>query len=269
MITKVVIPAAGLGTRFLPFTKSVPKELLPIYNKPAIHWILEELLQCGLTDLSMIMHERKRSLRDYLQPTQDIFQTLHNNDLQLLEQLISQFSIHFINQDQPLGLGHAISLARESIGHNYFAIVLPDDLIIEETPMLMAMIELAQKHVALVVAVEEVPDERVASYGIVKVQEYMPHNTYRLNAVIEKPQLHNAPSRLGIVGRYVCPPEIFDALDAVKPTTKREWQLTDAIHYLLKQDFPVLAYKVTGQRFDLGTPAGWLEANIRIKQQSI
>jgi UTP--glucose-1-phosphate uridylyltransferase len=264
MITKVVIPAAGLGTRFLPFTKSVPKELLPIYNKPAIHWILEELAQCGLTDLTMIIHDRKKSLREYLESNSSVFQQVKNNELDQLEELIKKFCITFINQEQPLGLGHAIYLAKETIGNNYFSIILPDDLIIAETPMLIAMMELAQKHNALVLAVEEVPDERVSSYGIVSVQKYMPHNTYKLNNVIEKPQLQNAPSGLGIVGRYVCPPEIFDALEKVKPTTSSEWQLTDAIQDLLKQGFPVLAYKVMGSRFDLGTPAGWLQANNKI-----
>ncbi len=269
MITKIVIPAAGLGTRFLPFTKSVPKELLPIYNKPAIHWILEELKPCGLTDLTMIVHDRKKSLREYLQPCSKEFDHVNNEDLLALESLLQSFSINFINQEEPLGLGHAIYLARESIGNNYFAIILPDDLIIEQTPMLLTMTQLAERNNALVLAVEEVADERVSSYGIVDIKEYLPHNTYILSAVVEKPQLHVAPSRLGIVGRYVCPPEIFDALESVKPTNSREWQLTDAIQQLLTQGFPVLAFKVTGQRFDLGTPAGWLDANIKIKHQTL
>ena len=259
-----VIPAAGLGTRFLPFTKSVPKELLPIINKPSIHYIVEECHASGITDLCIITSERKSALKNYLSRDSALEAYLaHSNKLDLLNELnelIDTTQFEYVIQQNPKGLGHAISITRDRIGDNHFGVLLPDDIIAGQPPALAQLIAVAQEYNATVVAVQEVPREQTSSYGIVAINKSLNDNVFEVSHLVEKPKPENAPSNLAIIGRYVLSPRIFEMIEKTKAGVAGEIQLTDALDLLARSGERVLACKVSGIRFDVGIPRGWVKA---------
>ncbi len=270
-ITKAVIPAAGLGTRFLPFTKAVPKEMLPVLNKPAIQYIVEEGINSGISNFFMITSKSKEALANYLDssPCLDMFLQERGKDklLDKLNRIIRQANFTYVRQSEPLGLGHAISMARHSIGKEYFGILLPDDLIFGKQPGLDQLIKIARQEKASVIAVQEVPREAVSSYGIIAIKKQITPNLYQVGQLVEKPSQKDAPSTLAIIGRYVLSHKIFESIDEISGSATDEIQLTDAISNMMNNSEKVLAYKIQGQRFDTGTPLGWLKANIHMALQ--
>lgn len=267
-ITKAVIPAAGHGTRFLPWTKAVPKEMLPLLNKPAIHHIVQEIADSGLNQCIMISARHKQALENYFSPSPDLSHFLAEKKkshlLDEVNRLAASVTISYTYQEQAKGLGHAISLARSAITDEYFAVLLPDDIMIGTPPATQQLIHHAQTHNASIIAVQEVPRENVSSYGVIAVKKQISNDLYEISNVVEKPSIADAPSNLAIVGRYILSPSIFNALEKVGPSVGGEIQLTDAIAHMLKDGQRVLACTIQTKRFDVGTPTGWLEANIQL-----
>lgn len=259
-----VIPAAGLGTRFLPFTKSVPKELLPIINKPSIHYIVEECHASGITDICIITSERKSALKQYLshdpQLEEHLAQTNKISALKELNELIDATNFEYVLQQNPRGLGHAISITREHVGDQHFGVLLPDDIIAGQSPALAQLIAVAEEHNATVVAVQEIPLEQSCSYGMVAIKKSLSDQVFEVSHLIEKPKPENAPSNLAIIGRYVLSPRIFEMIEKTKAGVAGEIQLTDALDLLARSGERVLACKVSGTRFDVGVPRGWVKA---------
>jgi len=267
MIRAAVIPAAGLGTRFLPFTKSVPKEMLPLINKPAIQHIIEESVDSNLTELFLIIGNGKGAIVDYFNPIHEQAAFLKEKDKQLLQEVISnrigKSTISYLLQPQPKGLGHAIYMAKNVIPtDSYFAVLLPDDILVGKDPAIGVMADIARKENACVIGVQEVPLEHISSYGVVGIKQKLSNDVFEISHLVEKPKKEDAPSNLAVVGRYILPQKIFDALETVEKQAEGEIQLTDAIQLLIEQGEKVLAYKLPHQRFDTGTPRGWLEAII-------
>lgn len=265
-ICEVVIPAAGLGTRFLPFTKSVPKEMLPLLNKPAVQYIVEEAIGSGIDHIVMITAEGKEALENFLKPSERVEKALtKNNKISLLDglpELITKSHFSYINQPEALGLGHAINLARNSITGDYFGIMLPDDIMLGNQPELLRLIEACKQNNGSIIAVQEVPNERISAYGTVGIKQYISPGLFQISSFVEKPKPEDAPSNYAIIGRYVLSKEIFNALDQIKPSVGGEYQLTDAMDMLLKQGHPMYALVVSGTRHDTGNPLGWLLANL-------
>ena len=267
-ITKAVIPAAGFGTRFLPLTKVVPKEMLPLLNKPAIQNIIEEGIDSHITDFFIVTRDEKSEIANHFKKAPKLEKILQEkNKLHLLKSIdtvIKKAHVEYINQPEPLGLGHAILMARDAIGPHYFGVFLPDDIIIGHIPALAQLITVAQKYNASVIGVQEVPIERISCYGVVATKKEIEPGVFEITRLVEKPKQEDAPSNLAIVGRYILSPNIFDAIEATKNTTPGEIQLTDAIDYLLKKGEKILACTIKGTRYDLGMPLGWLKANIHL-----
>jgi UTP--glucose-1-phosphate uridylyltransferase len=270
-ITKVIIPAAGLGTRFLPETKAIPKEMLPILNKPAIQYVVEEGLRSGAKVFLMVTSKEKNAIANHFDSFVELDIFLRDHHKQTLtadvNKIIRNAEFTYIRQLEPLGLGHAIYMARHSIGKEYFGIMLPDDIVVSQNPGLAQLIAVAQQEKASVIAVQEVPLEKTVAYGMISIKKQITPNLFQINNVIEKPNPKNAPSNLAIVGRYVLSHKIFDSLDAIKPYTETELQLTDAIAHMLNNGEKVFAYKIQGHRYDVGTPMGLIKANIGIGLQ--
>jgi UTP--glucose-1-phosphate uridylyltransferase len=264
-ITKVVIPAAGLGTRFLPYTKIIPKEMIALGDKPAIQYIIQEGVDSGIHDFYIIANDDKPEIFRYFEPFPELEKKLAaKGKLHLLDgikKIQESAAIHAIEQPEPLGLGHAVLQAKRAIGDSYFGVILPDDIMVCSTPALVQLISIAQHYHASVLAVQEVPREKISSYGIIKVKKQLTSDVFELSDVTEKPSLEEAPSNLGIIGRYVLSPRIFDSLEQTKPGSGGEIQLTDGIkHMMHTYGEKVLAVKVSGTRYDVGNPKGWLEA---------
>jgi UTP--glucose-1-phosphate uridylyltransferase len=264
-IRKAVFPVAGLGTRFLPATKASPKEMLPIVDKPLIQYAVEEAAAAGITEMIFVTGRGKRSIEDHFDKAYELETELasHGKIKQLKEiQGLLPDNLHYfyVRQSEALGLGHAVSCARPLVGDEPFAVVLADDLIDAETPVLQQMIDLYDQHVSSVIGVQNVPLDQTSQYGIVRPQS-MGVRIHRVAGIVEKPQPESAPSTLGVVGRYVFTPEIFDFLDKVTPGAGGEIQLTDAIAAMLASH-PVLAYEFKGQRYDCGSKLGYLEAAV-------
>lgn len=265
-ITEAVIPAAGLGTRFLPFTKAVPKEMLPLVDKPAIQNIIEEGLLSNITNFFIIANKDKQAIIDHFSPQPKLEATLKNRNkehlLASVNKIINSAQFDYLEQPKPLGLGHAILMAKPVIKNEYFGVLLPDDIIDSQTPALNQLITIAQKHNASVIAVQEVPKDKVSSYGVIAIKEQLGPNLYEVEALVEKPPADQAPSNLAIIGRYILSLKVFDSLETIKPGSGNEIQLTDGIADMMQKGERVLAYKIDGIRHDLGKPEGWLKANI-------
>lgn len=263
-ITKAVIPAAGLGTRFLPATKVVPKELLPIVDKPGIQYIVEEALAAGAEEIIFVISEDKKQIIDHFQPAPLLEEFLRQKNqpelLQKIAELSSKAKYTTIYQDQPLGLGHAVMCARKAVGDNWFFVFLPDDLIVHEVPCAVQMLRLWETQQAPMIAVMEVPWEQVKQYGVVKAMP-MTASLGKIESVVEKPKREEAPSNLAIIGRYLLPPSIFRHLEKVKPGAIGEIQLTDAFTGLIAEK-ELFAFQFEGERYDVGNKLGFLEANI-------
>jgi len=265
-VRKAVITAAGWGTRFLPITRSLPKEMLPLLDRPLIQYAVEEAVQAGITEVVMVTSPGKSAIKEYFGPHRRLESFLRRKgDVALLERTMAVsnlVAISYVRQEEQLGLGHAISTAREAVGDEPFAAILPDDIIDGKVPVLKSMIDVFEKHGAGVLAVERVSDEDTRMYGIIKAEK-VADRLYRVIDLVEKPGPALAPSRLGIVGRYVLPPQIFDVLKVTPPGVGGEIQLTDALRLLLKKQ-ALYAYEFEGVRHDTGTPLGWLKANISL-----
>ncbi len=262
-IRKAVFPVAGLGTRFLPVTKASPKEMLPIVDKPLIQYAVEEAAAAGITEMIFITGRGKRTIEDHFDKAYELESELASHGkMKLLEEIQALLpdNLHYsyVRQSEALGLGHAVLCARPLIGDEPFAVVLADDLIDAEVPVLKQMFDLYDQHASSVIGVQNVPLEQTSQYGIIKPQS-MGVRIHRVIDIVEKPRPENAPSTLGVVGRYLFTPEIFGFLENVQPGTGGEIQLTDAIAAMLAVH-PVLAYEFKGRRYDCGSKIGYLEA---------
>lgn len=269
-ISKAVVPAAGFGTRFLPWTKSCPKELLPLLNKPAIQVIAEEIKDSKIDECIIINAHSKQALVNYFQYSPDLEKFLQEKNksslLTDLDILLQQLTFSYVYQDEAKGLGHAISLVESAVNNEYFGIVLPDDIMISNPPGLAQLINVAQKYNASVIAVQEVPKEAVSAYGVVAVTNQLDDLTFEITDLVEKPKPEVAPSNLAISGRYILSPKIFAALKDIKPSIGGEIQLTDGMRAMLQGGERILAYKIQGTRHDIGNPTGWLKANMHLAQ---
>ena len=266
-ITKVVIPAAGLGTRFLPFTKAVPKEMLPITNQPAFQFIINEALNASINQFITIANENKQAIVDYLSHMPSLERMLRKHGkyhlIAEVNKIIDGSSFAYIPQPELLGLGHAVLMAQDAVGYEYFGVMLPDEIFFGETSVIGQLTALAQKYQANVVAVREVPMEKVSRYAVITIQTELEENVFMIENIIEKPAIEKAPSNLATCGRYVFSPVIFTVLSSIEPGHGGEIQLTDAINHLIKIGEPVIAVNIIDdQPYDIGNPLGWLEANI-------
>ena len=263
-IRKAVIPAAGLGTRFLPVTKSMPKEMLPIIDKPVIQYVVEEAIDAGIDDIIIITGRGKRAIEDYFDAAPELEMQLsyqHKEEtLSRLKKITDFPGIHYIRQKEPRGLGDAILKAEKHIGNEPFAVLLGDDIIANTYSCTGQLMSVFTRFNASVISIETVPPEKVSSYGIIKGSAIEP-DLFAIEDIIEKPTTSLAPSNLGAVGRYIFVPEIFDCLKNTSPGVGNEIQLTDAIRLLLKEH-PVYGYKFKGKRYDTGDKLGYIETII-------
>ena len=264
-VTKAVFPVAGLGTRFLPATKASPKEMLNVVDKPLIQYAVEEAIAAGITEMIFVTGRSKRAIEDHFDKAYELEAELEAKNKQSLLEIVrnikpSHVDCVYVRQAEPLGLGHAVLCAEKLVRDEPFAIILADDLLDGKTPVLKQMVELHAKHNASVLAVEKILPEQTKSYGVVaaKAQSAGIHS---VTGIIEKPVAKDAPSNLGVVGRYILSSSIFGHIRNLKPGSGGEYQLTDAIQTLL-QDEPVLAYEYEGVRYDCGSKLGYLKATI-------
>lgn len=268
-IRKAIIPAAGLGTRFLPATKAMPKEMLPIVDKPTIQYIVEEAVESGIEDIIIVTGKGKRAIEDHFDHAFELEQNLiKKQKTGLLKEVMESsqlVDIHYIRQKEPRGLGHAIWCARKFIGDEPFAVLLGDDIVQSEPPCLKQMIALYNRYRASIIGVQKVPDEDLSRYGIVDGQPFG-ERFYIVNHLIEKPRKEEAPSNLAIMGRYILSPRIFEVLEKQQPGNGGEIQLTDAIAGLNKQE-AIYAYDFTGNRYDVGEKLGFIKTTIEFALQ--
>ena len=268
-IRKAVIPAAGLGTRFLPATKSIPKEMIPIIDKPMIQYIVEECVGAGIEDIILITARGKDSIADHFDHSFEIEETLRRkkNDelLEITERVSKMANIICVRQKNPAGLGHAVWTARQVIGDEPFAVLLGDDLIVSKVPCIKQCIDVYEEHETSVIGVMKVPKKDVSKYGIVGGKK-MSDKLYKVSEMVEKPSPENAPSQLACPGRYVLTPEIFELIAETKPGRGGEIQLTDALARLAVQD-GLLAYLFDGRRYDTGDKLGYIEATVAFALQ--
>lgn len=266
-VTKAVFPVAGMGTRFLPATKANPKEMLPIVDKPLIQYAVEEAVAAGITDLIFITGRNKRSISDHFDMAYELENELERNGklelLKIVRNIVPKnVNCIYIRQTQALGLGHAVRLAKPVINNEAFAVLLADDLLDGEVPVMKQMVDAYDYYRCSLLGVENVPADQTKSYGIVATTP-LNKDIEQVSAIVEKPDPKDAPSTLGVVGRYILTPRIFHHLDAVQAGAGGEIQLTDGISGLLAEE-QVLAYRFKGVRYDCGSKFGYLEATIRL-----
>jgi UTP--glucose-1-phosphate uridylyltransferase len=265
-IRKAIIPAAGLGTRFLPATKAQPKEMLPIVDKPAIQYIVEEAIESGIEDIIIVTGRNKRAIEDHFDKSVELEMMLEEKGstqlLNIVQSVSNLADVHYIRQKQPLGLGHAILCARKFIGDEPFAVLLGDDILQSSTPGLKQMLDIYEQTETSVIAVQEVPWEDVSKYGIVSPATN--YGSYRLiEDLVEKPDRDQAPSNLAVIGRYLIMPEIFGILERQEPGRGGEIQLTDALRVLNRVQ-QMVAYLMQANRYDVGDKFGYIEATIEL-----
>ena len=265
-VRKAVIPAAGLGTRFLPATKAVPKEMLPIVDKPSIQYVVEEAVAAGIEDILIITSPSKRSLEDHFDRNFELEHLLEaRGKTKALEQMLdiaSMVKIHFTRQGQPLGLGHAIGMAAEHVGDEPFAVLLPDDLMIDNGALLSRMIELQTEHGGIVVAAGEYTLEEVVAYGVLDPIS-VEGDVINVRSVVEKPAIEDAPSNYGLTGRYVFPPQIFEEIAKTTPGVGGEIQITDAID-ALTSTLGLRGWLYGAARYDSGQKLDYLRATVEL-----
>ena len=263
-IRKAVIPAAGLGTRFLPVTMSVPKELLPIIDRPLLQYVIAEAAEAGVEEVIIVTSPGKESISDYFQPHTALQQRLEaSGEVELLAKVAEAGNlakVSFVLQHEALGLGHAVLMAKDAVGDEPFVVILPDDIITHSPGAISQMVQVSEKMNAGVIAVEVVPWEVVQNYGVVDADQ-VSDRVHKIKGLVEKPLREQAPSNLTIVGRYILPPQIFACLEETQPGAKGEIQLTDGLLALL-QDHELFAYEFKGARYDGGTPMGLLRASL-------
>jgi UTP--glucose-1-phosphate uridylyltransferase len=266
-VRRAVVLAAGYGTRLLPATKAQPKEALPLVDKPIIQYTVEEAAASGLTQVIIVTASGKRAVEDHFDRSLELEQALREKgDLERLEEIrrISDLAdIVYVRQKEQLGVGHAVLTVRDVVGQEPFVLFFPDDVIISDVPVARQMLDVFEEFGASVLAVERVPASEIESYGVVE-PEPVRDRVVRVRGLVEKPTPQEAPSDLGIVGRYVLTPEIFPALAATKPGKGQEIQLTDAVALLVAEQQPVYAYLFEGRRYDTGRPLGFLKASVEM-----
>ena len=263
-VRKAVIPAAGLGTRFLPVTKAQPKEMLPIVDKPTIQYIIEEAAAAGIEDIIVVTGRNKRSIEDHFDRSIELELELEKSGktemLDMVRSIPEIANIHFIRQKQPLGLGHAVLTASHFIGDEPFAVLLGDDVVVSQKPVLQQMVEVFNEYKTSILGVQEVADDVVHKYGIVDGRQ-IDDGIFKVRDLVEKPDRTIAPSRVAILGRYILTPSIFSYLETQDKGAGDEIQLTDALKRLAK-DEAMYAYVFKGHRYDVGSKMGFLQANI-------
>jgi UTP--glucose-1-phosphate uridylyltransferase len=269
-VRKAIIPAAGLGTRFLPATKAMPKEMLPIVDKPTIQYIVEEAIESGIEDIIIVTGKGKRAIEDHFDFAYELEQTLIRKEkfdlLEKVQEPSRLVDIHYIRQKEPKGLGHAVWCARKFIGHEPFAVLLGDDIVQAETPCLKQLINEYDRTHSSVIGVKRVPDSETNRYGIIDpIEQY--ERSFQVRNFVEKPKAGTAPSNLAIIGRYIFSPEIFMFLEKQEIGAGGEIQLTDAIQQL-NQIQRVFAYEFEGQRYDVGEKLGFIETTIEFALQN-
>ncbi|AJA46896.1 UTP--glucose-1-phosphate uridylyltransferase [Clostridium pasteurianum DSM 525 = ATCC 6013] len=265
-IRKAVIPAAGLGTRFLPATKAQPKEMLPIVDKPTIQYIIEEAVASGIEEILVITGRNKRSIEDHFDKSVELELELEtHNKLELLAQvkeITNLANIHFIRQKEPRGLGHAIHCAKSFVGDEPFAVMLGDDVVDAKVPCLKQLINCFNEYKTSILGVQQVEKDQVSKYGIVKNLN-IEKGVYKVKDLVEKPTIEEAPSNIAILGRYILMPDIFEVLERTKPGKGDEIQLTDALKNLLGNQ-AIYAYEFQGRRYDVGDKFGYLQATVEM-----
>jgi len=268
-VRKAVFPAAGLGTRFLPATKAMPKEMLPLVDKPLIQYGVEEAIHSGIANMIIVTGRGKTAIEDHFDVSFELEHLLESRGkkdlLSVVREVSDMIDVSYIRQKEALGLGHAVLRARELVGSEPFAVVLSDDVINAETPCLRQLLDIHEFFAAPVLAVMEVPKESLSSYGVVDADP-ISHNgskdrLFRIRDMVEKPKASEAPSNLAIIGRYVLTPEIFDCIASVEPGSGGEIQLTDGLKQLLRSR-PVYAFRFEGTRYDAGDKLGFLKATV-------
>lgn len=265
-IKKAVIPAAGLGTRFLPATKAQPKEMLPIVDKPAIQYIVEEAVQSGIEDILIITGRNKRSIEDHFDRSVELEQNLQNKGkydlLKEIQTIADMANIHYIRQKEPLGLGHAMLSARHFIGDEPFAVLLGDDIMVSEKPALQQLIDVYQEYKTTVIGVQTVDPADVSKYGIIQTSTQK-NKVYDIEDLVEKPDVRQAPSNIAVMGRYVLEPSIFRVLERTPKGAGNEIQLTDALRTICRER-SIYARQLEGSRFDIGDKLGCFKASMEI-----
>lgn len=263
-VKKAIIPAAGLGTRFLPATKALPKEMLPIVDKPTMQYIIEEAVASGIEEILIITGRNKKSIEDHFDKSVELELELENKNkdglLKQVRAISNLVNIHFIRQKEPKGLGHAINCARIFVGNEPFAVMLGDDIVDAKVPCLKQLIDCFEEKQSTILGVQQVAKENVDKYGIVDGVR-ISDRIYKVNNLVEKPEIDESPSNVAILGRYIITPEIFDILDNTEPGKGGEIQLTDALKTLISQQ-DMYAYEFSGRRYDVGDKLGFLEATV-------
>ncbi|MFW5985907.1 MAG: UTP--glucose-1-phosphate uridylyltransferase GalU [Halanaerobiales bacterium] len=263
-VKKAIIPAAGLGTRFLPATKAQPKEMLPIVDRPTIQYIVEEAIEAGIENIIIITGKHKTSIADHFDKSLELEMALKEKGkdelLELVQDISNLVDIHYVRQKEPRGLGHAIYCARTFIGDDPFAVLLGDDVVYSQQPVIGQMMEIYEKEEIPLIGVQKVPESEVSKYGIVRYSGQQ-DRLYRVEELVEKPEQAEAPSRLAILGRYVITPDIFPILAETPPGRGGEIQLTDALQELAGRR-EIKAYNFNGRRYDVGNKLGFLQATV-------
>lgn len=263
-VRKAIIPAAGLGTRFLPATKAQPKEMLPIVDKPTIQYIIEEAVASGIEEILIITGRNKRAIEDHFDKSVELeleLKSKHKDDLlKIVEDISNMAQIHYIRQKEPRGLGHAIHCAKTFVGDEPFAVMLGDDVVDNDVPCLKQMIDIFDEYKTTVLGVQAVPKGDVNKYGIVK-GKFIEDGVYKVKDLVEKPDVDKAPSNIAILGRYIITPKIFEILEHTQPGKGGEIQLTDALKELLSTE-AMYAYTFKGKRYDVGDKLGFLQATV-------
>jgi len=263
-VKKAVIPAAGFGTRFLPATKSMPKEMLTIVDKPAIHYNVEELIDAGIEDILIIIGRNKEEIVNYFDrsPDLEVFLKEKNKEelYELTEKISNMANIYFVRQKEAKGLGHAVRCAKAFVGNDPFALVLGDDIVYSKTPCIKQLMDVYETYESTIVGVQTVPNSQVDKYGVIDGNR-LADGIYQVNELVEKPTPEEAPSNIAMLGRYILTADIFDMIDKTKPGKGGEIQLTDAMR-LLKDEKTLYAYEFDGIRYDTGDKLGYLKATV-------
>lgn len=265
-IRKAIFPAAGLGTRFLPATKASPKEMLPLVDKPLIQYVVEEAIASGIEEIIIITGRGKRAIEDHFDISYELESVLKEKGnkklLDEVQKISNMVDICYVRQKEARGLGHAILCAKNLVRDDPFAVLLSDDIIDSEMPVLQQMLQIYKRYNATVVAVQEVDRSQVSNYGIINAAP-LEDGVYKISDMVEKPRIDDAPSNLAIIGRYILAPEIIELLEETRPGKGKEIQLTDALRELVKIR-PVYGYKFRGKRYDAGDKLGFLQATVEI-----
>ncbi|QJA09375.1 UTP--glucose-1-phosphate uridylyltransferase GalU [Romboutsia sp. CE17] len=263
-VRKAIIPAAGLGTRFLPATKSQPKEMLPIVDKPTLQYIIEEAINSGIEEILIVTGRSKKSIEDHFDRSIELELELEQKGkkemLKMVQDISNMVNIHYIRQKEPKGLGHAIHCAKSFIGNEPFAVLLGDDIVDAKVPCLKQLINTYDEYKTTVLGVQEVAKEDTNKYGILDVK-HIEDRVYKVKDMVEKPNVEEAPSNIAILGRYIITPEIFNILENQEPGKGGEIQLTDALQTLATKE-AIYAYNFEGRRYDVGDKLGFLEATV-------